>query len=204
MGLVAALSIPLMVLNILGGIVSGIWLAVLRDWGTIGLGIGLFLVSTLLLGLALMPSLLLAAPAALFAERGKMIGLVFFSTLSSLYILALITVWCCGILFLFLKDATAANLIPRLIWSYGAATGPWAYMASKGPDPDAQGFGPMFATFLAELAYLILMLIVIFSGITLLGAIRVFGCFMLVGLVVQITFLAYLQREQQKLERGAL
>ena len=131
MGLVAALSLPLMVLNVLGGIVSGIWLAVLRDWGAIGLGVGLFLVSTLVLGIAIMPSLLLAAPAAMFAERGKTVGVLFFSTLSSLYILALITVWCCVIFFVFVKGATAANYIPRLIWSYGAATGPWAYMASQ-------------------------------------------------------------------------
>ena len=48
-GLIAALTIPLMILNMLGGIVSGIWLAILGDWGTFGLGILLFFVSTGLL-----------------------------------------------------------------------------------------------------------------------------------------------------------
>ena len=37
MGLITALSVPLMILNILGGIVSGIWLAILGRWGTVGL-----------------------------------------------------------------------------------------------------------------------------------------------------------------------
>jgi hypothetical protein len=36
-GLFTAFSIPLIILNMLGGIVSGIWLAVLGEWGDIGL-----------------------------------------------------------------------------------------------------------------------------------------------------------------------
>lgn len=126
MGLVTALSIPLMILNMLGGIVSGVWLGVLGEWRIIGAGILVFFVSTGLLGFALMPSLLLAAPAAYCAEKGKTGGLVLFGALSSFYILALITAWCCGILFMFVKDATPGSLIPRLLWSYGLATGPWA------------------------------------------------------------------------------
>jgi hypothetical protein len=57
----AVLSIPtilFMSLNFFGGIVSGIWLAVLGQWWAIGYGIaGLFFSSTLL-GFAMMPGLL--------------------------------------------------------------------------------------------------------------------------------------------------
>jgi hypothetical protein len=81
-----------MLLNLFGGIVSGVWLIVLRDWGVLGLGVCFFVVSTLLLGIALMPSLLLAATAAYFFERNKTVVSVFFGALSSLYILILITV----------------------------------------------------------------------------------------------------------------
>jgi hypothetical protein len=80
-GLISALSIPLMLLNMLGGIVSGIWLAILGEWGAVGAGVlGLF-VSTSLLGFALMPGLLFAVPAAYCLEKGKTIGLVFFAAL---------------------------------------------------------------------------------------------------------------------------
>jgi hypothetical protein len=192
MGLISALSFPLMLLNGFGGIISGIWLAVIRDWRPLGLGIGFFLFSSLILGLALAPSLLLAAPAAYFAEKGKTLGVVCFGALSSLYVLTLITVWCCGVLFLFVRDAQATTFIPRLIWSYGVATGPWAYMASK--DESDEGFGSTFAVFLAMLAYLVLMLLVAFFGISLIGAVKVFGSFMLVGLFVQTTMLALIQR----------
>ena len=124
MGLIAALSFPLMILNLLGGIISGVWLAILGEWGTIGNGLLFLFTSTFLIGFALMPSLLLDVPAVYCAEKGKTIGLVFFGGLSSVYTLALVTVWCCGILYMFVKDATSASLIPRLIWSYGVATGP--------------------------------------------------------------------------------
>jgi hypothetical protein len=196
MGLVTALSFPLTLLNILGGITSGIWLAVLRDWGTLGLGLGFFFFSTLILGFVLTPSLLLAAPAAYYAEKGKTLGLIFFGTLSSLYVVALITVWCCGVLFLFVRDASAATIIPRLIWSYGVATGPWGYMASKDRGSSDEGVGSTFAVFMAELAYLVIMLVVIFFGISLIGALKVFGAFMLVALVAQITTVVLIQRQR--------
>ena len=201
MGMLTALSVPLMILNVLGGIVSGIWLAALRDWHAVWLGIVFFFVSSLILGFALMPSILLAAPAAYFAERGKTIGLVFFGGLSSLYTLALITVWCCGVLVLFVRDATHATIIPRLIWSYGVAIGPLTYMASKDQGEGTEGFGSNLATFLTELAYFIVILSVIFLPISLLGVVKVFGSFMLVGLVIQTIVAVYIHREQSRLAR---
>jgi hypothetical protein len=195
-GLISALSIPLMILNMLGGIVAGIWLAILGQWGIIGIGILVFIVSTSILSFVIMPSILLAAPAAYCAEKGKTLGLVFFGAISSLYILAIVTIWCCGILFLFVRDATASNLIPKLLWSYGLATGPWAYMASKDAHGgDSAGFASMSATFLAQLAYLTIMILVIFTTITLLGAVKVFAGFMVVSLIIQMTLAVLIQRE---------
>ena len=200
-GLITALSIPLMILNMLGGIVAGIWLAILGEWSTIGAGILVFFVSTGILGFVIMPSILLAIPAALCAQKGKTFGLVCFGALSSLYILAVITLWCCGILFFFLRDATASSLIPRLLWSYGLATGPWAYMASKDAQGGgSEGFASMFATFLAQLAYVTIMILVIFTPITLLGAIKVFAGFMAVALVIQMTLAVLNQKEMKTAE----
>jgi len=198
MGLIAALSIPLIILNMLGGVVSGLWLAILGEWGVIGRGLLFFFTSTFLIGFALMPSLLLVAPAAYFMERGKSIGLILFGGLSSVYTLGLVTVWCCGILYLFVKDATAASLIPRLIWSYGVATGPWAYMASKEQTNDGGGFASAMSTFLAQVAYIVIMIVIIFFPISLLGAVKIFAAFMLVGLVLQMTFAVLMQLEQKR------
>src|SRR5438132_10161469 len=115
--IITALSIPLMILNMLGAVVSGIWLIVIGQWTPVVEGIVWFIVSSFLLGFALAPGLLLAAPAVWFAERRKILGVVFFGTLSSIFTLFLVTLSCCAILFLFVKDASASSLIPRLIWS---------------------------------------------------------------------------------------
>jgi len=199
-GMITALSFPLMLLNVFGGIVSGIWLAVIHDWKTLGIGISFFFFSTFILGIVLIPSVLLVAPAAYCAERGKTIGLVFFGALSSVYVLTLITVWCCGVLLLFMRDANEANFIPRLIWSYGVATAPWGYMASKGESEE--DFGTTVAVFLAELAYLVLMLLITFFRITVLGGLEIFGGFMLVGLIVQTSMLVVIQRERFSKEQA--
>lgn len=61
----AALSVPIMILNLLGGIISGIWLAILGEWGEIIRGIIFMVVSGIAISFALMPSLLFAAPAAI-------------------------------------------------------------------------------------------------------------------------------------------
>jgi len=185
--LVAALSLPLMILNMGGGIVAGIWLAVLRDWHPILLGIVCFFVSTVVLDWVFIPSPLLAVPAAYFFKQGKTVGFVCFSSLASLYSYAVITVWCCGILFVFVKDATAHALLPRLVWSYGVAREPFAYMALKETWAGAEGTASQLATFFAQLAYFIIMLLVIFSPITLLGVIGVFAGFMLVSFIAQMT-----------------
>jgi len=185
--LIVALSMPLMILNIGGGIVSGVWLAVVRDWPAIFLGILCFLVSTVAISWVFIPSTLLAVPAACFFKHGKTVGFVCFSSLASLYSYAVITVWCCGILFVFLKDATELALVPRLVWSYGVATEPFAYMALKETWAGAEGTASQLATFFAQLAYFIIMLLVIFSTITPLGVIGVFGGFMLVSFIAQMT-----------------
>lgn len=196
--LIAALSIPLMLLNVLGGIVSGIWLAILGEWGAIVTGVLSVFVSSELLGFALMPGLLFAAPAAYCAEKGKTIGLVLFVALSSIYTMGLITAWCCAVLFYFVRDATTTTVIPLMIWSYGVAIGPWSYMASKDQGPGGEGFASTMATFLAELAYVVIILLFLFSRITRFGAIKVFGGIMAVGVILQLTIAVLIQMEKKR------
>jgi hypothetical protein len=71
-------------------------------------------------------------------------------------------------------------------------------MSSKEQGPEGEGFASAIATFFAQLAYLASMLLVVFTDITVLGAIKVFGGFMLVGLVIQVTLASLLQMEEQR------
>jgi hypothetical protein len=197
--LLAVIVVPLAILNVLGGIVSGIWLAVLGEWGIIGIGVLLAVGDAVFLGIALIPGLLLAAPAAHFVNEGRTVPAVFFVGLSSAYTLGLITAWCCGILFLCVRDATTSDIVPRLIWSYGVAIGPWAYMASKEQGPGAEGFSSTVSLFFAQLAYVAIIFLVLFSPISRIGAVKVFGGFMAVGLIAQIVFAVLFLEEQKRL-----
>jgi len=198
LGVVAALGLALPILNMLGGIVCGIWLAILGEWGAVGLGILLFLLCILLLRFALMPSLLFRAPAAKCLEGGKTFGFFCFVAFSEFYVLALLTVWCCGILFLFVKDAEASTVIPRLVWSYGVAGGALLYIAAKDQGPQGViGAATTLTTLFAELAYVVVMLVVIFTQITLFGAMKMFGGVMFVAFIVKIGY-AFINYNKQK------
>ena len=194
--LITALLIPLMILNLLGGLVSGMRVGGLGEWGAVGWGVLFFFVSTGLLGFVLAPSLLLAAPAIHNAEKGNAFAFFFFSALSNIYTFGVITVWCCGILFLFVKDATASSLVPRLIWSYGVATGPLAYMASRDPEGSASSV----TTALAQLAYVAIIVLTLVSSPTLSDVAVVFGVFMAVGLFIKLALVVQTAKEEGLIE----
>jgi hypothetical protein len=180
-----ALTVPIAILNMTGGIVSGIWLAILGEWGEIIRGIILIVVSGFTISFALMPGLLFAGPAALAMEKSKKILGIFFGSLSVLYTVELITVWCILIMWFFVTSATERSLIPMLIWSYGVALAPWMWLAQK----DQQGGGnefSIFTTFFAQLSY-ILSMIMFFLGATLGAIAIIFGLIMLLGSILQMS-----------------
>ena len=74
--------VPLSLLNIFGGVVSGVWLAILGEWRVIGTGVLALFVSGMALGLAMMPGLIFSLPAAAMLERGNKIGGYIFTFLS--------------------------------------------------------------------------------------------------------------------------
>jgi hypothetical protein len=184
--LITVLLIPIGFINVLGGIVSGIWLAILGHWGAIGYGLLFLAFSSFGLGLAMMPGLIFAAPAAMMVEKGSKIGGYFFGLLSTLYTYGVLTAWCLAILAYYLKDADQDSIIPLLIWSYGVATGPIGWMAQKERNEYS-----MISTFFVQLAYLIGIVAILFVGVSMSDLISIFGVVMLAGLIVQFS-LAYM------------
>jgi hypothetical protein len=158
-GLITTLSFPVLLLNLFGGFVSGIWLLIIGDWRLVIGGIVAGAVSTFIIGIILIPSMILDVPMNFFLKKGKLFGAMVFAALSNFYIVNIIAIWCYGILLFFFQKATFQSYIPMLIWSYGVAMTPWAYMASKEPG----GFASI-TTFMAELAYIFTIFIIIFNG----------------------------------------
>lgn len=176
---ITALSFPIMLLNILGGIVSGIWLAILGEWHFIIVGIvGLF-ISQFILAFAMMPGLLFMMPAAKFAETKHSILMYFFALLGSIYMFGVITVWLVAVMHYFLHDANAKNVIPLLLWSYGFAIGPLSYMASKERDESSA-----FHVFFAALAYISAGIWCLLGAPTIQDILILIGSTLAVGVIV--------------------
>lgn len=177
--------IPFVVINALGGIVSGIWLAILGEWGLIGYGLLSLIFSGMLLGFAMAPGMLFAGPAVMFLEKGKRFLAYVFGTLSTCYTVGLLGVWCVLVLIFFASRLTEASLIPGLLWSYGVATGPIAWLASK----DMQSGNEYSAgtTFFLQVAYLISIIGIAFLGFSLAHVFVVFGIVLVLALIVQST-----------------
>lgn len=167
----ALIGALLLILNALGCIVSGIWLALIGQWWALGVGLVGLCVSPFLVIILLMPSLLFAAPAAYLFERGKQgVATVLFGV-SSLYTAALMAVWGISVLYLFASRATAGSVIPLLIWSYAVASGPWSFFASK----DQKAVGNQYsasamATCFLQIGYVVAIVLVLVSRSLVPGA----------------------------------
>jgi hypothetical protein len=181
LGFMRLLSVPIIVLNTFGGVISGIWLFALGEWWALGYGLALLLVSTFALGFVLMPGMIFGLPAAYFLSKGYRVLTYPFALLGAAYTMAVMTTWCLWVLNLYLQHANTRSFIPLLIWSYGTATGPWTYMASKEPD----NYASTISSFAAQVGYLVMMVLLAVFDVSLAGAVAAFMVVMLLALAVE-------------------
>lgn len=186
----AVTSAPIRVLNMLGGIAAGIWLAILGSWGIIGWGFGGILISTFLLTIITLPGLIFDVPTSLFLNKGVMLGFYVFNGLNVLFHMTVITAWCWAVFVFFVTQADFHSLVPTLLWAYGVATAPLGWMAIKGGGLPAK-LGVMFA----QLAFAILILFVIFHHPSFRSSAILFGSIMVFGTIVIIAVTSTLARQ---------
>jgi hypothetical protein len=84
--LVAIFQLPIVILNVFGFIVSGIWLVVIGQWKSVVAGIAVSIIAPTFLAFAMMPGMLIAGPGIYFANRGVTIGVYVFGFLSRTYL----------------------------------------------------------------------------------------------------------------------
>ena len=180
------LALPFVIFNFLSGIVSGVWLAILGDWGSIGYGILAMIISGFLIGIVLMPSLLFAGPAAYFAKKDIISLYYIFAFLDSLYTVAILAIWCGGVLSFLASRATSESVIPALIWSYGVALGPWQDMTRKDIQ-SGSGESAVITTVFAQLGYVVMILLILLWGVGIGNALLVFAVIMFCGLIFLFT-----------------
>jgi len=78
--LVFFLAVPLLILNMLAGVVGGIWLGVMGEWSPLLAGIAYMLGGVLAITIVMMPAMMLTMPAAAAAERGRVISAALLGT----------------------------------------------------------------------------------------------------------------------------
>ena len=175
---------PLMFLNIIGPVIAGLWLAVLGRWGLIGWGVLIVGLGTTCLWLAMIPGWLLGMPGVRFISRGRYGLAAMFMSAAGLYDIAVITMWCVGVLTFFGLRADATPLLPVLVWSYSVATAPISHMA-KGEDPSSVR---TWATeFCCQAGYIAMILALLLTGADVGQAGTIFALIMSLSVVLRVT-----------------
>jgi len=125
-----------MVLNLLSGLVGGVWLAFLGEWRLLFIGIILLFTSHFYLGILMLPGLIFLPIIAKLGEKKNPL-MYLFGFLSQFYTNLLIIVTCAFAFVIctqFYDGGSKLGIIPYLLWSWGMALGPWASMQSREPD----------------------------------------------------------------------
>ena len=195
---IEVLALPLLILNNLAGITSMIWLAVLGQWKALGIGIGAFFISGMLIGYAMMPALLFVAPGMRCEESGRKVGLAFFTFLATAYKVAVLTAWCMGVLVVFERMADQKSLLPLMLSAYAVSTGPIAWLASKDQEAGTNEFSA-YLVFFTSSAYIVAVLMVLFGHAAIPQIAVAFAAVMTIGMV----FIGALARDAQKVRERA-
>jgi hypothetical protein len=195
----ALIVVPLSILNVVGGTVAGIWLIALGEWRVFGWGLLAFAVSTFGISLAFLPAMLLAAPAAYFAERENVVAVSFLALLASIYMTGVVMAWCLFVLFYFSGNARTSALVPTLMWSYGVATGPFAWMASK--ERTSEYSASLTTTLFAQIGYVAAVLLVLLGHPTRLTVVGVFSVAMAISIVANVSVAIAQHRATRRVTR---
>lgn len=176
------LIVPIMLMNVGGGIFGGVWLAFLGEWRLILIGLLVLVASNWLLSFLLMLAMPIAGLTVYFYERKNPLRHVF-GFLSQLYTNILI-VGTCFFAFSICSSYYSGNIdvryIPYLLWSWGMALSPWQFFASKEQDNEHT----MLTLFCASACYLFFLVSIFFGPILTLITILLFGILQLIVIPV--------------------
>ncbi|MDD2714462.1 MAG: DUF4339 domain-containing protein [Candidatus Wallbacteria bacterium] len=136
--LLISLGVPIFIMNLLSGLIAGIWLMTLGNWKLIIVGFVLLCTSHFILSFLMLPCMLFLPIGSKLLMKNNPIG-YFFGFLYQVYINFLI-VGTCALAFnfciSFYHGSSLFGIIPYLLWSWGMALGPWQFFLYKEQDND--------------------------------------------------------------------
>lgn len=138
------------VIELLGFLVAVLWLVVLREWGSLIIGIIWFFLHYFLVIKYVFPLMLMGEFAVVkLDKKGHKIKAVFCTFFHSCAVAAILYMML-GISCLFVARADSQSVIPLLIWSYVLTFIPW-----RGCSPGNQNLLFCFVVFFAKISYVI-------------------------------------------------
>lgn len=162
--LIPIMGIPMLAMNIAGGLVAGVWLLFLSEWRILFYGLVSIFSASWVIGLLLAPTLLLIPLASRFEKNPN--GAIVIASLSQIYTTGTILIWGFCVLMLFTRIAASRNHpLPFFLWSYEVATGPWAFLASHDQRADPKS-NSIFSVYFLSIAYMLALLAFWLGGIT--------------------------------------
>lgn len=203
MVLFMALQVPMVLLNMLGGVIAGIWLLWLGQWGVAFKALLITVFAAWVIGFALMPSLILA-PLATWAEKRDLRFLLYITAgLGQGYTIAVMVIWSSYILVYFLRRAETIPMLPLVLCYYEVTTSPWAFLAAKDQQSDSNS-NSVFHVFFLQVGCLISALGIWMAGWGPASAFLIMGCSMAVSWGVQMVIFHFqlkAERTQSPLSR---
>jgi hypothetical protein len=138
-----------------GGITAALWLAVLGEWKSLGIGLCAIVLAPFLLRLLNIPGLAFGAPGARLL-RHRRPNLAFpLVLLAQLYTHLVVSVWALAVFFTAEPLIDDTNFWPMLLWSNAIAIGPGSYMAPQKGQAGG-GSGELITVFFAQIAYFVM------------------------------------------------
>lgn len=166
------------------GITAAIWLAVLGEWRSLGIGICAIVLAPFLLRLLNIPGLAFGAPGAKLL-RSRRPNLAFpLVLLAQLYTHLVVSVWALGVFFVAEPLIDDTNFWPMLLWSNAIAIGPGSYMAPQEGQAGG-GSGELITVFFAQIAYFVMASAGLILNLPFDRLALVFGAVMLVSVWLQ-------------------
>lgn len=122
-------ALPLLVLNLIAGLVGGVALAFQGEWGLLFGGIAYSIGGPFLLSLAMLPGMIFVPLTVWAGDRGNILLAVAAAIPSMIWTYTVVAVSCIFAFSMILTRSEADFF--HLLWSYSVATAPWSFMAEK-------------------------------------------------------------------------
>ena len=122
-------ALPLMLLNLLGGLVGGIALLVQGEWRLVVGGLAYSFLGPFILSILMIPAMIFL-PLTMWAAKRDNMALAVLSAIPNILWTYLIVAVTCVFVFSRMVDGQEGDFF-NVLWAYSVTTAPWSFLAQK-------------------------------------------------------------------------